>query len=78
VREALADAKQAEDVKRIGELGQGLREREHRLLKAVGHGFDSAANDTDQLEAILPKLGELRYLRRVFEEIAAIEDHLLG
>ncbi len=80
VREALSAARQAQDMARIATLSDAMRERERVVLKALAEGFSAVGDMTPaQLgQVLLPKLGELRYLRRFFEELHALEDELLG
>ncbi len=72
IREALAEAKHSGDLGRIGALGHDMRARERDVLSRLSKAFDDDDND-----ALLPLLGELRYIRRFFEELDAIEDALL-
>lgn len=72
IREELAEAKQSGDLGRIGLLGDKMRGREKEVLARLNDAFDQNDND-----ALLPSLGELRYIRRFFEELDAIEDALL-
>ena len=78
VREELADAKQASDLAHIAKIGDGMRKREREARAQLAAGFTKAGDNSDKLTALLPLLGELRYLRRFFEELDAIEDQLLG
>ncbi len=76
VRETLSDARRARDLEQIGKLSDQMKTRERAVLEQLSSGFD-AADTADKLSALLPQLGELRYLRRFFEELDAIEDELL-
>ena len=78
VRETLSDARRSADVAKIGALSDEMKARERQVIGTLSAGFAEAAQDTAQLSALLPTLGELRYLRRFFEELEAIEDELLG
>ena len=40
-------------------------------------GFDAAAGDVETLKWLLPKLGELRYMRRFLDEVSALEEELV-
>ncbi|MEZ4441089.1 MAG: Fe-S protein assembly co-chaperone HscB [Polyangiaceae bacterium] len=77
VREELAEAKAHKDLDALARLGRRMREREGEVLATLDEGFHDAGNDDAALTALLPKLGELRYLRRFFEELDAIEEQLL-
>jgi molecular chaperone HscB len=76
VREELAEARQAKDLARVSRLGEGMRVREQAVLAAIGRAFEAAAGDLEKSKAILPALGELRYLRRFLDEVSAIEEDL--
>jgi molecular chaperone HscB len=68
VREELADAKS--DPARLAKLGERMREREKATLAKLAAGL-AAGGDA---HAYVPLLGELRYLRRVFDELEAAEE----
>jgi molecular chaperone HscB len=72
VREELADASRARDLARLARLGARMHEREQRTLARLAEGFTRG----DDLPALVPVLGELRYLRRFFEELSAVEEKL--
>jgi molecular chaperone HscB len=73
VREELAEAKAARDLDGIGKLARRMQRREQQVLARLAAGF-AAADDFDDL---VPVLGELRYLRRFFEQLQAIEEELM-
>jgi molecular chaperone HscB len=75
VREALAEARRAKDLAAITKLANEMRHKEEQVVARLARGF--AATDGDELRALVPLLGELRYLRRFFEEVDAIEEQLL-
>jgi molecular chaperone HscB len=77
VRESLGEARAQKNLGRIGELAAEMRQREQRLVAQIARTFDDAGDDATQLRAIVPLVGELRYVRRFFEELDAIEDELL-
>jgi molecular chaperone HscB len=77
VREELAEAKAAKDIACIARIGSSMRTREREVLDKLTTGFLDAAQAPDKLAALVPLLGELRYLRRFFEELDAIEEALL-
>jgi molecular chaperone HscB len=78
VREELADAKEGRDLAHIAKIGDAMRQRERETSAALAAGFVGAGDNSEKLAALLPLLGELRYLRRFFEELDAIEEQLLG
>ena len=75
--EELADARRAGDLGRIGQLGERMREKERQVLARLESGFSDAHGDARKLAALLPLLGELRYVRRFFDELDAAEEQLL-
>jgi molecular chaperone HscB len=77
IREELAAAHKKRDAHKVAALGEGMRAREREALGALQRGFASAGGDTAKLATVLPELGKLRYVRRFFEELEAIEDDLL-
>jgi molecular chaperone HscB len=78
MREELSEARRANDLDRIAKLADGMRDKERAVLSKLASGFEEARDDRSKLEALLPLLGELRYLRRFFEELDAIEDEIDG
>lgn len=81
-REELADAARGKQLARVARLGDAMRVRQQRVearlvaafaAAGVGTGGD-AAPDRDKLALAVPLLGELRYVRRFLEEVAAIEE----
>ena len=77
-REELADASRAKDVAKIATIERGVRAREDSVLATLTRGFEGAAGDAAATRALLPTLGELRYVRRLLEELSAIEEQLAG
>ena len=77
-REELSDAARKKDAAAIKKLGDAMRAREETVIASLGAGFDEAGGDRDRLRAILPKLGELRYLRRFLDEVSALEEELVS
>jgi molecular chaperone HscB len=75
-REELSDAAGDEQLERVTELGGQMRERQRAIVGELGRGFAAAEGDRERLTALLPKLGELRYVRRFLEEVGAIEERL--
>jgi molecular chaperone HscB len=75
-REELSDAADDEQLERVLELGEQMRERQKAILGELGRGFGAAEGDRQRLKDLLPKLGELRYVRRFLDEVGAIEERL--
>ena len=75
-REELSEAGKARDAARISALAARMREREASTLSKLGNGLDQAGSDAAKLAAVLPLLGELRYVRRFLDEVSAIEEDL--
>jgi molecular chaperone HscB len=73
-REALSDARGAHDSTKLQSLIQSMRNREKSVLTALGQGLDGP--DGPAAHALLPVLGELRFVRRFLEEASAAEDEL--
>jgi molecular chaperone HscB len=68
-REALTDAARARDKKKLEELAGTMRERERQTLDALTKAFRESRRPE-----ILPRLGELRYVRRFLDEVDAFEE----
>jgi molecular chaperone HscB len=75
-REELSEAAADQKIERVTELGERMRAREASIVGELGKGFGAAAGDREQVRALLPKLGELRYVRRFIDEASAIEERL--
>jgi molecular chaperone HscB len=69
-REELAEAGRARDSKKLAALGRSMAERERSIVATLATAFADEA----RREEILPKLGELRYIRRFLDEVAAFEE----
>ena len=76
IREELAKANAGKDLDAVGKLGDRMRERDKAVTAKLASGFEAADGDAQKLQALLPTLGELRYIRRFFEELDAIEEQL--
>jgi molecular chaperone HscB len=76
VGEELDAARRAADGGRIGQIGEHMHHKEQELLARLERGFLDADGDPGRLAALLPLLGELRYVRRVFDELEAAEEQL--
>jgi molecular chaperone HscB len=77
-REALAEAKERHDMKAVGALAEAIEARAQGAERALAEGFSGSNGDKTHLEALVPKLGELRFYRRFLDEVSAIEDELDG
>jgi len=75
--EQLAEAKQARDLDRIGRIGERIRAQQRELTARLAKRFDAAGDDQAKLGAVVPLLGELRYLGRFVERLEQIEERLL-
>jgi molecular chaperone HscB len=75
-REELADAHRRKDLARVAALGEAMRARQDRAVAALAGAFDAAGGERGRLEELLPRVGELRYLRRFLDEVSAIEEEL--
>ncbi|HEX7665969.1 MAG TPA: Fe-S protein assembly co-chaperone HscB [Polyangiaceae bacterium] len=73
MREALSDARDAKDLAKVRALAEDAETREIAAKKAISSAT-SAGTSKDVLEKALPKLGELRFYRRMLEDVSAIED----
>lgn len=73
-REELAEARRRKDLAAVHALGEVMRRREAEVLALVGRMFEGAGAAKDALAAVLPHVGELRYLRRFLDEVSAIEE----
>lgn len=77
-REALAEARKGRDAKKLDALVEEVRALEASVTKRLSEGFAAIASGGDRGEDLVPLLGELRYYRRFFDEVSAIEDELLA
>jgi len=82
-REALEEARRAEDRTQLDAIGRSMAEREQVVLGRLSEAFaplltgspsPAAALRKAQLARARQLLAELRYVRRFAEEIAAFED----
>ena len=76
VREELSAAHGSKDLDRVGALADQMRDKQDQVIAKLKTGFRQAS-DPATLSQLLPVLGELRYLRRFFEELDAIEEDLM-
>jgi molecular chaperone HscB len=71
-REELAEAARESALDRVVALGNAMRVRERAAMDALARAFESEPTP----ERVLPPLGELRYVRRFLDEVAAFEETL--
>jgi molecular chaperone HscB len=81
LREALSDAGQKKDEAALDRLVAQVEQRQEKALSALSRSFSSALSSGTSLsatesEALLRRLGELRYLRRFLDEAVALQDEL--
>ncbi len=77
-REELSDAARAKDMPKVHNLALKMQLREREVLSALSEGFKKANDDLSQARKLLHCLGELRYLRRFLDEVAAVEEAHFG
>jgi molecular chaperone HscB len=85
-REQLDEARREKDVERLRELKRENDERRREIERALGEAFapltarlagaTSDAGAPDGLDSVRRLYGELKYVRRFGEEVAAIEDEM--
>lgn len=73
-REELSEASRAKDRARVAKLASAMRRREAGCLERLGRGFDASVGE--EAVALLPTLAELRYLRRLLDDVSALEEEL--
>lgn len=73
-REALAEARTAKDLAKVKELGRAIAARVGAVEAKLTVAFRGGAPSRDELEGLLPLLGELRFYRRFLDEVEAIEE----
>jgi molecular chaperone HscB len=78
MREALSDARDSHDVSKIRALAEDAEARESAAKQAISALFASGGVQADKsvLVQALPKLGELRFYRRMLEDVSAIEESI--
>ncbi|MGH7282864.1 MAG: Fe-S protein assembly co-chaperone HscB [Polyangiaceae bacterium] len=74
MREALAEARDEKDLRKIRALTADAENREKAAKEAIS--LVTARTDKHLLVQALPKLGELRFYRRMLEDVSAIEETL--
>lgn len=75
-REALSEAVGSKDATRVRTLGDEMRARNHSLLERLREAL--ATDDETHRSAAVALLGEIRYVRRFLDEVAAFEEALAG
>lgn len=73
-REALGDAKQTGDLSAVRSMAGAVAEKARKVERSLAEGFARG----ERGEALLPKLGQMRFYRRLLDEASAIEDELGG
>lgn len=78
MREALSDARDSNDLTQIRALAEDAENRESAAKQAISAIFagGTARIDNAVLGQALPKLGELRFYRRMLEDVSAIEESI--
>lgn len=78
LREALSDARDAKDSAKVRALAEDAEGREEAARQALSSMFapGNVPADKSVLIAALPKLGELRFYRRMLEDVSAIEESI--
>ncbi len=77
-REELSDAGRAKNMEAVHNLSLKMQLREKETLARLTAGFQKANEDVSEARKLLHLLGELRYLKRFLDEVAAIEEAALG
>jgi molecular chaperone HscB len=74
-REALSEARARGDKLAIEALSGRIRAREKAVFARLSAAFANGAPDSrEDIEKLVPLLGDLRYYRRFLDEVSAIED----
>jgi molecular chaperone HscB len=76
LRESLSEARASKNLAAIRVLIATTHAREQSILDSLAKGLDSPDSSPAQIEALVPSLGELRYVRRLLDEAGAAEDEL--
>jgi len=75
-REALGEARAKRDIAAVKTLAAGVTARAEATERVLGAAFDAGHADRDKLAPLVKKLGELRYCRRLLEEVSNVMDDL--
>jgi molecular chaperone HscB len=73
-REALAEARQKRDLDAVRRLGSGVTARARAAEARLAAGFAAPDPSPATLQPLVAILGELRFYRRLLDEVSAIED----
>ncbi len=78
MREELSDARDSGDLGKVRALAENAEARESAAKQAISSIFQAGSVEIDKSVLIrtLPKLGELRFYRRMLEDVSAIEESL--
>jgi molecular chaperone HscB len=79
-REHLAEARSQGDLDSVRVLSSHIEERARETEKALSEGFRQAGSpvlNRGLLEGLLPQLGELRFYRRLLDEVSEVLDPTL-
>jgi molecular chaperone HscB len=74
-REALSDARRSKDLATVRQIAGSIDALSRSTQEELGRGFAGGGDPAD-LVALAAKLGELRFYRRLLDEVSAIEDEL--
>ena len=77
-REELSEAAHLKNMEAVHKLHLRMSQREREVLAVLGRGLDEAGSCTAAARKLVPRLGELRYLRRFLDEVSAIEEAALN
>lgn len=73
-REALSEAKAKHDPASVEVLAAGIRAKESDVLGRLARGFARTRSEGEDLDWLVPLVGELRYYRRFLDEVSSIEE----
>ena len=70
-REALAEAKDANDLAKVAKIGATMKGRASRVEAKLTAAF---SQEHPNVGALIPLLGEMRFYKRLLDEVSAIEE----
>ena len=73
-REALAEARAARNLPKVRALASVISQRARIAEEKLIAGFANGSPSRDELQKLLPILGELRFYQRFLDEVEAIEE----
>jgi molecular chaperone HscB len=73
-REALSEAKAKNDPASVKTLATQIRAKETDVLGRLARGFARPRGEGEDLDWLVPLIGELRYYRRFLDEVSSIEE----